>query len=195
MSDKNHDQFIENLLDASLARYSAVTPRAGLEGRILANARARTEQAKRSWSVWAWRMAAGAIAMMILVGTVNWFKRQSRPAQPASIATREASPPDIIPSPHVSKLAGPTLAPKQDRVQRTPHVPVEREANEPRLAVFPSPRPLTKQEELVLQFARATPASALSAFPSEAAEIADLEIRGLEIAPLDGEGTELKNKQ
>ena len=61
---------------------------------------------------------------------------------------------------------------------------------ENRFPVFPSPSPITEQEKLLAQYVHTTPAEVLSATSTDSAQIQDLEIKPLEIAPLDTDGTE-----
>ena len=63
MFDQRKDHQLEELLDTVLSEYSAVSPRPGLELRILAGVRARTAQRRRSWMfVFATTSAAVVIA-------------------------------------------------------------------------------------------------------------------------------------
>jgi len=189
MDDKNHNQFVDDLLDAGLERYGSVTPRPGLEGRILANVRAERE--RRSWFVWAGWLAAGAVAALIVVGVFNLTHRPTRPAPPPSVATGQTAPQTVASAPPVE----PTRESRFTRPvsgQRIPRTFIYTMRHETRLDVFPSPQPPTEQEKLLVQYVRRTPAEALAAAPAESTLIPDLEVKPLDIAPLNTEETETK---
>jgi hypothetical protein len=191
MDDKERNQFVDSLLGASLARYSRVAPQPGLEGRILANVAAAQE--RRTWSAWVGWLAAGAAAAMIIVGVFNLAHRPAIPAPPKSA--------ELVKGPQVK---GPGLVavrperarahlPASKRRARQVNLVLAREEN--RLPMFPSPGTMTEQERLLAQYVHTTPAEVLSAASTEIALIPDLEIKPLEIAPLDTDETEPKINQ
>lgn len=193
MDEKERSQFVDELLEASLSRYCSVAPRPGLEGRVLANARAAHE--RRAWFVWAGWLAAGAAAVMIAVGVLKFARRQSVPTPTKSAgAITSAKVPDLG--------SGVTIVPKKQsltllraskrRAWQTNSV-LAREEN--RLPVFPSPSPMTEQEKLLAQYVRTTPAEVLLATSTDSALIPDMEIKPLEIAPLNIDETEPKINQ
>ena len=189
MDDKEHNQFVDDLLDASLARYSRVSPRTGLEGRVLAQVTAAREH--RAWFTWAGKLAAGALAAIIAVGVFNLMHWRRNPSPPPSIAIVKTSPP----TPTIRH--GPiTMPPGRARAllpaskRRPPQVNLVLARVENRFPVFPSPSPITEQEKLLAQYVHTTPAEVLSATSTDSAQIQDLEIKPLEIAPLDTDGTE-----
>jgi len=189
MNDKNHDQFLDDLLDAGLARYGSATPRPGLEARVLANLRAERE--RRSWLVWAGWLATGAVAALIVVGVFNLTRRPTRPVPPPSVATRQTAPPTVAAVPP-AEGAGESRPIRPVSGKRIPRTFIYTMRQEVRLDVFPSPQPLTEQEKLLVQYVRQTPAEALAATPTESTLIPELEIKPLEIAPLDTEVVEIK---
>ena len=66
MAEKNYDE-LDDALDAALAKYAAVEPRAGLEGRILAKLRTASEPAPdRAW--WHWGVIATVAAVLLVSG-------------------------------------------------------------------------------------------------------------------------------
>lgn len=189
MEDKNQDHFVDDLLDAGLARYSNVTPRPGLEGRILANARAAQERS--SWFVWAVMLGTGAVAALIVVGVFNLAHRRAKVIQPPAAATGKAAPLTVASIASVESAGGarPSRRVSGERIPLTLRYTMRPET---RLNVFPSPQPLTEQEKLLVQYVRQTPAEALAASPTVTAPIPDLEIKPLGIVPLDAEATEMK---
>jgi len=188
MEDKNHNQFVDELLDAGLARYSNVTPRPGLEGRILANARAAQEQSP--WFVWTSWLASGAVAAAIVVGVLALTHLRTPPPPPVAAIKREG----MVTGPRAEAgPAKPNLARQRTPALLAQHVArpkTEPAAAEPRLAQFPSPRPLSDQEKLLIEYVRHTSAGILSASATEDTDIPELEIKELEIAPLDAGTTE-----
>lgn len=189
MEKQSHNQFIEELLDAGLARYSNVTPRPGLEERLLATA--RSEQERRSWFVWAGWLAAGAVAALIVVGVFNVTHRPTRPAPPPPVATGQTAPQTVASVPPVAP-AGESRPSRRVALERVPRTATQTARQETRLEVFPSPQPLTDEEKLLVQYVRQTPAEVLSASSTDSAPIPDLEMKPLDIAPLDTEETETK---
>jgi len=65
--DNKPDQFVDELLDASLKRYGAGDPRAGLEMRLLAGVRGRQGAARRRRLVWALAVCAGMLAAVVFL--------------------------------------------------------------------------------------------------------------------------------
>jgi hypothetical protein len=194
MDEKERNQFVDELLDASLAGYSTVTPRPGLEGRILAHVRAA--QARRSWFVWAGWLGAGATAALIVIGVFSLAHRVTIPAPPKTV---EVLKPGVGLGLRKGPVAGPPSqqikAPRKPEIQRARSVNALVTRAEVRQPVFPSPAPLTSEEKLLMQYVHATPAAVLSAPSTETAQIAEIQIKDLEIPPLADETADSKNKQ
>lgn len=180
MEEPNHnpaspnisDQHLDRLLDAALARYVAAEPRAGLDQRILANLRAERAQAPSpAW--WKWSLVAAAAAALIVAALAWRSGRQSRPVitndAPTTVRGSEKSIPQLAQqdrgAKHFSKRA------PARRVAADP-LPVAVAAMNPRLEVFPSPQPLSKQEKLL--------ASYVSEYPGPAALIAEARMEALQ---------------
>lgn len=191
MENKNQDQFVEELLDAGLARYSNVTPRPGLEGRVLASVRA--EKDRRAWFVWPGVLAAGAVAAAIVLGVV--VLRHSRTGTPQRAVAYGNGGSLGLPIPD---RAGARPAPTPTMFRRpllarpAAHRSAITAAAEPRLVMFPSPRPLTEQEKLLLEYVRRTPVQALAAAAPSHDDIQDEGIKVIDVAPQDAEETRTK---
>ncbi|HME35405.1 MAG TPA: hypothetical protein VKF84_09210 [Candidatus Sulfotelmatobacter sp.] len=159
--DAQHDE-LDRTLDAALAKYAAVEPRAGLEDRILANLQAeRTRLPNRAW--WRWGYAV-AMVVALIVAILAW--KTARPSH-AVIVERPAvgNRQEQKPSPRLAK-AGAESRPIPVRVGRT-RVPPPNSAiaaASPKLDVFPSPRPLSEEELALAQYVRN--------FPSDANQVA-----------------------
>ena len=191
MDDKEHNRFIDDLLDASLSRYGSATPRPGLDVRILANV--RSDRQHRSWLVWAGGLAVGALAAVIVVGALALMRLSTPPAPPAPVVADQGvlTGPSSV-SPPVQPPRAPHRTPLLLAHQAAVAAPKPADA-EPRTVQFPSPQPPTDQERLLVQYVRETPAPALSAVLTASAAIPDLEIKELTITPLANEETETPN--
>jgi hypothetical protein len=166
-------------LDAALAKYAAVEPRAGLEHRVLANLRAERERAvQREW--WRGRVFAGTATAAAIVGALILWRGES--VRPAPVA--------VIPARHVDEVgrardsAGGTAGIARAAIELTAkpvgrHEKVRAEnssaefvsTDAPKLEQFPAPEPLSDREKLLLQYVDSDRANAeLVAETTELAE-------------------------
>jgi hypothetical protein len=161
-------------LDAALAKYATVEPRAGLEQRVLTNLQAEREKiAFRAW----WRgpvTVALAAAVTIGVGvSLMWRSARTSPVvsvdrPPTSVqsggqdgpllAGDVRNPPPLISSARRNET-------KRDR-RRQPTVTAG-----PKLEQFPSPQPMSEQEKIL--------ASYVAQYPEHAALIAEARTEAL----------------
>jgi len=148
----NHDD-LDRVLDAALAEYSTVEPRAGLEDRILANLRAAVRPQRPS--LWRWGLAATALTV-ILIG-IALSLRFEEPALPPGISIRTALPISISHGLAI-ELARRHAIPARPRVQHPR--PPETEAANPKLDQFPSPEPLSAEEIALAQYVKNFPKEA-----------------------------------
>jgi len=148
---------LDCVLDAALAKYAAVEPRAGVEQRVLANLRA--EQAKPRYRN-LWQLAAvAALASLIVVAVLAW--RPSRSSRPVAMRlpvatpqTTHATAPQFI-----SKAIPPRrTTTKKKAISQRPTQPFV--ATMPKLDQFPSPQPLTEQELALARYAQSFPGEA-----------------------------------
>ena len=161
MSDNDEKKFVDELLDAGLARYSAAEPRPGLEQRLLAGLK---QQPRPSlWLDWRWAGALATAAVVVVI-VIFFFHQPPAPELPTQTATSKPAPaaPTIAAPPAPAPAAQPVGA---SRVAKTttrraaPRVEQAR-AELPRLETFPAPAPLSEQERLLLLFTRQTPQEA-----------------------------------
>jgi hypothetical protein len=187
MEPKNHEDFADKVLDVALKHYSeAEAPGAGLEARVLARIRAERERrATREWS-W-WPAVAGSVALLTITSAILLHRRPT--AEPI-IAASSIAMPVILPSSHdESKIAAfpvrpPRLMHAAGQVRRKRSAETERRA--PRLEQFPSVRPLSRDEQLLLAYVKDTPPEQLALAATKTAKNADdLQITDLEIPPLE----------
>jgi hypothetical protein len=174
MTDHNHEQIPirgseqirfpgsenDRILDAALAKYAAVEPRAGLEGRILAGIRAaQAGHGKQAgWRTCRWGWAAAVAAMVILAAG---FILREHYFQPLGLhlpyVPAPQAPETSNSETHLAKL-NPRAAP-QPGGQPLHHIRVAPSAQPeavtavlPKLDEFPSPRPLSEQEKLLARY-------------------------------------------
>jgi hypothetical protein len=155
---------LDRALDAALAQYAAVEPRAGLEQRVLARLQSESARLpKHSW--WQWS-AAGIAVLLALTLALAWISNRLE----KTVGQRHPLAPIGIAQPSATQVAvdGET-EPIRQRHKTTPHQ-VHRPvvvADEPKLDQFPSPRPLSEQEKLALEY--------VERFPEEASLMAQAE--------------------
>ncbi len=171
MDDKDK-QFVDELLDASLRRYVQDEPRPGLEGRILAGVRSKQQAERRRESLfWIVGMAtAAAVVAMLVMG------RTHRQTAPASITAKASA---IASSPTVAKIVPPVQQPTlRLRAHRAMRSRVD-----PRPQQFPTPRPLSEQEKLLVEYVEAISNSSIPALETATEDTGkDLEIPPLTIS-------------
>ena len=142
---------LDDQLDAALAKYAAVEPRAGLEERILANLRA--EQYSASPIAW-WRWAATLAAILVIAGVLIWrleMRRSPQLVHGPAISQPKAQHQVATTKPAANLMVAPQLRKSSVRSRkRDSHARALAKA--PKLEQFPSPRPLTEQEKLLAEY-------------------------------------------
>ena len=156
-------------LDAALAEYASVEPRAGLEERILANLRAGDALvAHGTW--WIWVFGAGLAAVVLVAGTLAW-RTTTATVPRVAIHPPNARP---VPAPPQQPIQVAHSAPQKKPAPRTLLQPLPRQeavASNPKLDVFPSPLPLSEQERLLAIY--------VGQFPEHAALVAEARMADL----------------
>lgn len=147
------DDRFDRELDAVLAKYTAVEPRAGLEDRILANLRAEREHVRG----WLWPGVAAFAAVIIVVALSLVWNSGPRPNREA----RHASP-AVQDNAHnatqaASKSGSNHLRPTQAAaIKKTTTHTAPRSlavaAAAPHMEQFPSPQPLSEQEQILASY-------------------------------------------
>jgi hypothetical protein len=140
--DDKEKRFVDELLHASLRYYANAEPRPGLEGRVLAGVRAR-QQAARQRKVWAWGMGLATVAATVTLLLIYWPRQQSAPLPVTAKAPANSS------APVVAKVAPSVQPPVSHRPPR--QTPPNRVDWRPQQ--FPTPRPLSEQEKLLVIYA------------------------------------------
>jgi hypothetical protein len=149
--------------DEALARYAskyaAVEPRAGLEERIMANLQAEQTTRVATFGWWRWAIA-GAMAAVVVVGlTLAWRSaKPSKPtvanrSQPSTQESRKSTPVIVAQDSTAIHSRGHTLI-RRATIHRPSTAPGE---NIPKLDQFPSPQPLSEQEEILASYVNQYP--------------------------------------
>jgi hypothetical protein len=149
MGANDRNQF-DDLLHSALKRYSEVEPRMGLEGRLLARLAATPRQSRNRW---VWAMAAVSALCIIAVA---WF----------GVPLVKESHQEVAPT--TSMVLSPTRAPQASITQAASAQvslsrrarPLAKVAREPALQQFPSPRPMSEQELLLVEYVEHYPKEA-----------------------------------
>ena len=186
MSDDKRDQFVDELLEASLKQFRGDEPRPGLEMRLLAGIRSRERAARRRGLAWAVAACAGVLAAVILA--LHFTRAPSRQPVPSAFgahrAPLQAANPSSMPGSGDSRLWSPRIVHGLKEKPRTPETGV-RATQRPEQ--FPTPMPLTEQEKLLLAYLNKATKPELVAGGNETGEmpIAELEIPRIKIAALE----------
>jgi hypothetical protein len=150
---------LDRELDAALARYAAVEPRAGLETRVLAHLEAERELSS-AHAAWKWpQVTALAAAGVILVAMSVWIFRKPTQAVRHLPATQQNT--------QVGENSGtptgkpPTLVATRKTSGHVPHHVQRVVTAVPKLEVFPSPHQLSEQEQLLANYIAQYPEHAL----------------------------------
>lgn len=153
----NNEHEVEQWLDAAICQYSKVEPRTGLENRVLANLQAergRTAMQRRWW----W--TAGTVAVAAAIVAAAWVGGNGNRKTPvAAVETSTTQREDA----GRSKEPGPRLPATQQAKAGTRRPRVEpaigdvAEVKPPKLEQFPSPAPLTEQEEMLARYVQEFP--------------------------------------
>jgi hypothetical protein len=185
MADKDHifssgekkDRIYDALdreLDAALANYATVEPRAGLEQRVLTNLQAEREKmASRAW--WRWPVTVLlAAAVTIAVGvSLMW-----RSAKTSPVVSVDRPPTKVQGGGQDGALLAGDVRNPPPLISSARRKPTSRDrrrqstvAAGPKLEQFPSPQPMSEQEEIL--------ASYVAQYPEHAALIAEARTEAL----------------
>jgi hypothetical protein len=191
------DDDLDLLLNSALSTYADPGVNYGLEQRILARvfssgvsveaARARS----RRWLPWTLALVAAACLFLIAVFSVP--RKRSLPVN-SGFQEHESQQPLVAGAPIESPATAHLKTAQGGRPSTVnAHVrPNQAEANSaplPKLDVFPTPQPLTPQEQALAVFAIQAPALELQALiEAQKQDDAPLSITAIEIQPLDPPG-------
>ena len=158
MEENDKTREIEHRLDAGLKHYAAVEPRAGLENRVLA--RIRTEDA-RPYRLREWRLRF-VLAVVVVTGALLFLKQRApkgalHPGDEDSASRVQIEIQGQMQPAESTQQAGNFPGASTLRTHPAPRnlrSRIEASVTEPRLEQFPSPQPLTEQEEILARYVR-----------------------------------------
>jgi len=178
MDPTKREHNVDQWLESALKQYGQAEPRTGLEGRVLANLHVVRN---RSASRWRWWSAAGAVAAAAAIAAVLWVGENGRKKNAGGVAETSTTHHEYVRSsiepgqvPRIVHTAGDTLA-RQMASRKPPQRQPGRElaaAATPRLEQFPSPRPLSEQEQILMSY--------VAQYPEKAALVAQAQAEALE---------------
>jgi len=158
--DQARDE-LDHVLDAVLAKYAAIEPRAGLEERILAGLRTQPQPAVRVW--WRWGLAGGAVAVVVIALGLAW-RLQTTNSRPITKSPQVVVPNTSTEEPkiahHDGNIVGLPIKPLVRRTVAHRSNAIEVMAATPKLDVFPSPQPPSDEELALARYVRDFPADA-----------------------------------
>jgi hypothetical protein len=183
-------------LDAALMTYSTGEPRPGLEDRVLANLRIERDRAAAgNW--WRWPALGLAAAALVAVGLLIGRPILGRAGKTTAEipAYRSATAPQGDPPAGIRTAMGnlgSTIHPAVPALTRRParhgvRDPQATVANGPRLDHFPSPRPLSREEKLLVRYVQDFPQEAILLAKAQAEFEEEMEIPGGNDAPLENQ--------
>ncbi len=158
-----NDDLVAERIDAALRSYAA--PPEGIDPRTAAAtifARARRSKTRHAWLLWRWAIPALACLLALAIGTA-WLLR--RPAAPQIASIVPAPPP--APTLPVITPSSVSSAPVHATGRRPTRIASVKEPPLPKLDVFPTPAPLTAQEQALLVFLRTAPPAVTQAVIDE----------------------------
>jgi hypothetical protein len=162
MESDKHNQNKDRLdqwINGALREYGNAEPCAGLERRILANLESR--EAPSRAPAWAWAFAAATlmagVVLMVWIGTMHHRTAPVTQVRTAPLAHESARPEPLPPEQTIRRDA---LAIKR-HIRRPRVASTTTIARGPRLETFPSPRPLSEQEQMLVGYVRHFPQEAL----------------------------------
>jgi len=146
---------MDERLDEALKRYGEVEPRSGLEGRVFR--RLQAERARSAGSRWWLPVTAAAAALAALGGALLVSVRPDHAPAPSKIvatinhpAAAAGAQPRL--DPQIQARVTPRPRTRRAAVIPDPHASERRDRPAPRLDQFPSPMPLSEQEQLLAHY-------------------------------------------
>jgi len=175
---------LERALDSALASYVEPEPSSGLEARILASTtRADSRPNSLRWLPWAIPALAALLLLAIFLthrGTVRHEKL------PVAIGLPGPRPSISSPPPAVASVQTPPPRPVLPRLARLNHVIALERPPLPKLEVFPTPTPLSPEEQALVILVNRDPKEITQSATSNQGQTAEpLRIAAIQIPPLN----------
>lgn len=179
----NYEEESDRILNSALSSYSAADPRPGIEQRVLNRVRSQGNRVRRTWM---WPVPAALVAACLLSVAVDLLRTRNPGPRASDTVNQEGTATDReIEDPFgVAPLNSELTARNGGFVLRIRSSP-RRRRSLPKLATFPSPAPLTKEEREMFVLAK-YPASELpkAVLKTSGADVDPIEIEPLRIEPL-----------
>jgi hypothetical protein len=180
---------LDLLIDSAVSDYGA--PQAGLEARILARIAEETKSKKQRWLPWTFALpvAAGVLLLLLLSGHKRTepplaAHRQIPAAQGTDVASAGAG---LSTLPRPARNTGGRAPLSRMRVRKDRGS--EKAIALPKLDVFPTPQPLSREEQQLVAFVSSAPEEARqSLVEAQDKAAAPLHIEAIQIQPLDSPG-------
>jgi hypothetical protein len=185
---ENQIRRLDDWLESALEQYTAVQPHPALERRIAANVRAEERRVARR-RMWTAALAAGAVLAVAFAAMMATRKLAPSPGRNA-VKEFPAAPRTPSEVPRTARGTNrETGAPMKQPVQAAAAARIQNAgltaASGPRHNQFPSRRPLSEQDRLLLAFIREAPRSVLASAAREGGPPRDLTITALNVLPLE----------
>lgn len=173
-----HEYELNRKIDAALSTYA--DPAESLNPSALATcvlSAAKEKQQGIQW--WRWGLAITVPALAVLL-IVLYFPAKPK-IEPVRLSASVPPPRQIVAMPAPVKPVVPHSAIKVRYVPPT----AQPSRQEPKLDVFPTPRPLSEQEKLMVAFVESAPQEAQKQAAQDSGPIQPITIADLTIPPLD----------
>jgi hypothetical protein len=166
MEFKNKERFDDDWLDAALKQYGRIEPRTGIENRVLANLRAERELViARKWQWWP-AVAAVTALTVVVAALLVWGSRHKNPAP---MARKVTAPIEVRRPDSTEKNLQVQAANREVHTRVRDHRHINVESASERREQFPSPVPLSEQEQILARY--------VEQFPHEADLIAEAQTK------------------
>lgn len=158
MANRDPENRKDAALDSALREHGDARPRPGLEGRVLANLRAERERLKAGRKWWPAPVAV-AVSAILIIGAAIFLGRTHDNTREQVAAERTPMVRQNSPGVRVASVPAANTSRATKITRRVRPVLANRPA-EPRLDQFPSPQPLSDQEQLLARYVQELPSEA-----------------------------------
>jgi len=162
MEPMDQERELDRWLDTALTTRGRIEPRAGLEKRVLARLSAESHFAKPHWLRWGWILFATATTLWLVV----WLAWTQLSIPVAPVAKSLPSPANASGTAPAARLSGvqathPRNLADVRRLNAKSGAGASQRISPARSETFPSPCPLSEQEELLARYVRDFPERAV----------------------------------
>ena len=172
---------LDRMIDAALASYADPGSESGLETRVLARIEGeRRRRTLRGWFLWAGGLALAASLLLLFFSKVQVRRAPATIGDaPHPLTATESPAPKIsvnpLPTPRPRRASAPIQQHKRETLPQPPKLPV-----------FPSPAPLSAEEEALVHLATRTTSDERKAIlAAQQDTVRPLHIASISISPID----------